>query len=115
MRKLKRKGNLKNEEPEDCLLPPGHAGLLLVGGWGDALQLEAGHWALGHSWALLQILKIRRLRLCNFNHLGSKTKLYLENQLATRGPHHLPLIALGIVRQPPAIGDTLDHLGPTEV
>ena len=38
-------------------------------------------------------------------------KIYLENQLATRGPHHLPLVALGIVRQPPAIGDTLDHLG----
>ena len=42
-------------------------------------------------------------------------KIYLENQLATRGPHHLPLVALGILRQPPAIGDTRDHLVPTEV
>ena len=41
----------------------------------------------------------------------AKAKAYLENQLATRGPDHLPLVALGVVGQPSAIGDTLDHLG----
>ena len=44
-------------EPEDGLLPPGHASLLLVGGRSDSLQLEAGHWALGHGGALLQVLQ----------------------------------------------------------
>ena len=34
-----------------------HAGLLLVGGLGDAIQLQAGHWALGYRWPLLQMLK----------------------------------------------------------
>ena len=45
--------------PEDGLLAPGETSLLLVGGGFDSLQLEAGHWALGHRWALLQILKIK--------------------------------------------------------
>merc|ERR1719209_2278515 len=29
----------------------------------------------------------------------------LENQLATRGPNNLPLVTLGVVGQPPAVGD----------
>ena len=42
--------------PEDGLLPAGHPRLLLVGRRLDALQLEAGHRALGHRGALLQVL-----------------------------------------------------------
>merc|ERR1719296_648544 len=49
---------------------------------------EAGHGALGHGGALLQVL---------------------EDQLAAGGPHHLPLVALGVVREPAAVGDALDH------
>jgi len=57
--------------PEDSLLPPEHAGFLLVGGRDESFQLEASHWALGHRWAILQIL---------------------ENQPATRDSHHLSLV-----------------------
>ena len=46
-----------NGPPEDGLLPPGHAGLLLVGGGSHTLQLEASHGALGHGGALLQVLQ----------------------------------------------------------
>ena len=35
---------------------------------------------------------------------------YLEGELASGSPDHLPLVALGVVRQPAAVGDTLDHL-----
>ena len=45
----------------------------------------------------------------------AKAKAYLENQLATRGPDHLPPVALGVLGQPPAIGDTLTILGLSEV
>ena len=44
-------------QPEDGLLPPGHASLLLVGGGSHTLQLEASHGALGHGGALLQVLQ----------------------------------------------------------
>ena len=44
-------------KPEDCLLPSGHAMLLLVGGRSDTLQFEACHRALGHGGALLQVLQ----------------------------------------------------------
>ena len=54
---------LNNVEPEDGLLPPGHASLLLVGGRSDSLQLEAGHWALGHGGALLQVLQKQCFRV----------------------------------------------------
>ena len=85
--------------------------LLLVGGRSDTLQLEAGHRALGHGGALLQVLQNNVLRCFLQLIRGSdKIKPYLEHQLATRGPDHLPLVALCVVGQPPAVGDTLDHL-----
>ena len=52
------------------------------------LQQDAGHRTLGHRGALLQVL---------------------EDQLAARRADHLPLVGLGVVGQPTAIGDTLHH------
>ena len=51
-------------QPEDGLLPPGHASLLLVGGGSHTLQLEASHGALGHGRALLQVLQSIMLTAC---------------------------------------------------
>ena len=93
--------------PEDGLLASGQTGLLLVPrnnetldqdeqtmtlllrGWLHSLQLHASHGALGDSRPLLQVL---------------------EDQLASGGPHLLHSVRLGVVRQPPSIGDSLHHL-----
>ena len=56
---------LEHSKPEDGFFPSGHAGLFLVGGWGDTLQLQPCHWALGYGRTFLQILKKRNEN--NFN------------------------------------------------
>ena len=56
----------------------------------DSLELEASHGTLGDRGPLLQVL---------------------EHQLASRGPHLLNSVGLGVVRQPASVGDSLHHLG----
>merc|ERR1719479_547659 len=75
--------------PEDGLLAPRQTGLLLVRGWLHSLQLHTSHRTLGNRWPLLEVL---------------------EDQLASRGPHLLHSVGLGVVRQPPPVGDSLHHL-----
>ena len=93
--------------PEDGLLASGQTGLLLVPrnsetltrdeqtmtlllrGWLHSLQLHASHRTLGNRRPLLEVL---------------------EDQLASRGPHLLHSVGLGVVRQPPPVGDSLHHL-----
>ena len=65
---------LNNGVPEDSLLPPGHASLLLVGGRGHSLQLEAGHGALGHGGALLQVLQKNNVLGHSLNQLAALTE-----------------------------------------
>ena len=85
----------------------------LVGGRLDTLQLESGHGALGHSGALLQVLEGEGLvRVVAKGGIGGTgATWHLEGELATGSPDNLPLVALGVVRQPPAVSNTLDHLG----
>ena len=93
--------------PEDGLLASGQTSLLLVPGnietfklrnktinlllrgWLHAFQLQASHRTLGDRRPLLQVL---------------------EDQLASRGSHFLDSVRLGVVRQPPPVGDSLHHL-----
>ena len=56
----------------------------------DSLELETSHGTLGDRGPLLQVL---------------------EHQLASRGPHLLNSVGLGVVRQPASVGDSLHHLG----
>ena len=63
--------------------------MLLLRGWLHSLQLHASHGTLGNRRALLEVL---------------------EDQLASRGPHLLDSVRLGVVRQPPSVGDPLHHL-----
>ena len=58
-------------------------------GWLDSLQLQASHRTLGDRRPLLQVL---------------------EDQLASRSPHLLDSVRLGVVRQPASVGDSLHHL-----
>ena len=55
----------------------------------DTLELDSGHGALGHGGSLLQVL---------------------EDQLATGRADRSSTVGLGVVRQPAAVGDTLNHL-----
>ena len=55
----------------------------------DALQLDAGHGALGHGGALLEVL---------------------EHQLSAGRPRDLAAVRPRVVRQPSAVCDALDHL-----
>ena len=61
----------------------------LLRGWLDSLQLQTSHGTLGDRRPLLQVL---------------------EDQLASRGSHLLDSVRLGVVRQPPPVGDSLHHL-----
>merc|ERR1719273_3116155 len=65
-----------------------YGGVLVRGGF-HSLQLQASHGTLGNRRPLLQVL---------------------EDQLASRSPHLLHSIGLGVVRQPPPVGDSLHHL-----
>ena len=67
-----------------------------VGGPGglDTLKGQTGHGALGHGGPLLQVL---------------------EGQLAARGPHDLPTVGLGVVRQPSSVRHSLDHFESVEL
>ena len=56
----------------------------------DSLEPEAGHGALGHRGSLLEIL---------------------EHELASRGPHLLHPVGLGVVGKPTPVSDPLDHVG----
>merc|ERR1719430_474902 len=74
----------------DGLLASGEASFLLISGRLDTLQLESCHGTFRQTWALLQVL---------------------EDQLSSWSSHGLPLVGLGVVRQPSPVSDTLDHLG----
>ena len=90
-----------------CLLDMRAFSWLVAGVTPFSLRPVIGH--LGTEGRFFRYCK--RKRQCgDLVKISAQTKAYLEDQLATRGPDNLPLVALGVVGQPPAVGDALDHL-----
>ncbi len=55
----------------------------------DTLELDTGHWAFRHGGPLLKVLK---------------------DELSARGADKASPVRPGVVRQPPSVGDALNHL-----
>ena len=81
--------SLTSVGPEDLLVSETVSGTFAGSHRLDSLELDSGHGTLGHGGSLLQVL---------------------EDQLATGRADCSPTVGLGVVRQPTAISDTLNHL-----
>ena len=79
-------------------------------GWWLGWHPSASTLSLG-TWVRTDVSSnTEKTQWKQFQQRKPKINSYLEYQLATRSPDHLPLVGLCVVGQPPAVGDALDHL-----